>query len=404
MNSLDLGKMISKLRKKKNLTQAELGNMLNVSDKAISKWENGLGYPEITQLPLLSEIFGVSIDFLLKGNPKGIVIAGNIIVDVLNIIDKYPDKTMLGNVLSTERAVGGCVSNTIIDLAKIDPDLFLTAIGKVGNDENGRFVVSKIQSAGVDVSKISVSSSQPTSSTHVMSEKETGERTFFYAKGANGEFSIDDIDVDSLECNIFHIGYLFLLDALDEEDKEYGTKMARLLDMISKKGIKTSIDAISSAHDDYDKKIIPSLKYCDYAIMNEIESAMVSKLSARNSDGTLNIKNIEETMKMFIDCGVREKVIIHASEAGFLMGKDKKMITVPSLQLPDGFIKGSVGAGDAYAAGSLYGLYKGYDDVKILEFASCCAAMSLSEADSISGMKSRKYIEELGKKYKRKNI
>lgn len=56
-----------------------------------------------------------------------------------------------------------------------------------------------------------------------------GDRTFFHKKGANAELSPDDINIDSIDCDIFHIGYIFLLDKFDEIDSEYGTVMARLL-------------------------------------------------------------------------------------------------------------------------------------------------------------------------------
>ena len=66
MNTVSFGQTIAKLRKKMGITQTELADMLKVSNKAVSKWENGGGYPEITLLPAMSEIFGVSIDYLLK--------------------------------------------------------------------------------------------------------------------------------------------------------------------------------------------------------------------------------------------------------------------------------------------------------------------------------------------------
>ena len=72
-----------------------------------------------------------------------------------------------------------------------------------------------------------------TSVSNVMSDSTTGERTFFYSGGANKDFCIDDVDIDSLDCEIFHIGYVLLLDMLDAKDDEYGTKMARLLHNIS---------------------------------------------------------------------------------------------------------------------------------------------------------------------------
>lgn len=386
MNAVNVGKTISKLRKKMGLTQEQLAKKLNVSDKAVSKWETGGGYPEITLLPVLSQIFGVSIDYLLKGDTQGIAIAGNILVDIVNIIDKYPEKNMKSSVLKTVSAVGGCVPNTIIDLAKIDSELYLTAYGKVGNDENGRYVLSQLKKNGIDVSGIKIDDKNPTSTSSVMTEQKTGDRTFFYCGGTNASFGIDDIDINKLDCKIFHIGYILLLDELDKEDNKYGTKMSRLLKQISDKGIKTSVDVISADGVDYTGKVIPVLKHCDYAIMNEIESCGVSGLTPRNSDGSINIENIKNTMELFIKHGVREKVIIHCSEAGFLMNADGSFYIVPSLDLPEGYIKGSVGAGDAYAAACLYGIYNGYDDEYLLEFASAAAACNLAGVDSVSGM------------------
>ncbi len=62
-----IGKTIAELRKAKGWTQIELANKLNVSDKAVSKWESEGGFPEITQLPVLAKIFDVSIDYLMTG-------------------------------------------------------------------------------------------------------------------------------------------------------------------------------------------------------------------------------------------------------------------------------------------------------------------------------------------------
>ncbi len=66
MGSLETGYIISKLRKNKNMTQKELANLLNVSDKAVSKWERGESYPDVALLPILSKILNISIDELLS--------------------------------------------------------------------------------------------------------------------------------------------------------------------------------------------------------------------------------------------------------------------------------------------------------------------------------------------------
>lgn len=68
MNSKSLGAMIAELRKEKGLTQLELANMMNVTDKAVSKWERDISCPDITSIPRLAEILGVSVDDLMRSN------------------------------------------------------------------------------------------------------------------------------------------------------------------------------------------------------------------------------------------------------------------------------------------------------------------------------------------------
>lgn len=66
MNSKDFGNKVATLRKEKGLTQSELAEKLNISNKAVSRWETGEGYPEITILPSLAKELGVTVDELLK--------------------------------------------------------------------------------------------------------------------------------------------------------------------------------------------------------------------------------------------------------------------------------------------------------------------------------------------------
>ena len=64
---MQTGKLIAELRKKHGLTQQQLADKLNLSNKTISKWESGSGSPDISNLPVLAEAFGISVDELLKG-------------------------------------------------------------------------------------------------------------------------------------------------------------------------------------------------------------------------------------------------------------------------------------------------------------------------------------------------
>ncbi len=399
MDAKSLGASIAEFRKKCGMTQSQLAEKLNISDKTVSRWENGLGFPEVTQFPVLAEIFGVTVDYLMTGKRKGITIAGNILADIVKRVDCYPNAGMLANVLEINRAVGGCVPNTGIDLAKIDSSLPLSAIGKVGDDDHGRYVLSQLSRFGIDCEMVSVSPNRPTSFSDVMSQP-SGERTFFHARGANAEFSPEDIDLSAVNSVILHIGYILLLDSFDKEDDEYGTVMARFLHDAQECGIKTSVDVVSDSLGRYKEMILPTLKYCNYIIFNEVESSMLSDLPPYNEDGSLNIENIKKTMKFLADNGVKDKIIIHCKKAGFCYDVATDNFTVaPSLNLPKSEIKGSVGAGDAFCAGSLYGIYNGYDDKKILEFAAAAAACNLLAENSVDGMKNRDGIEKMIEKY-----
>ncbi len=67
---MTIGKRIAMLRRQKNLTQEELANAMGVSPQAVSKWENDQTCPDITALPKLSRLLGVSVDELLEGKAE----------------------------------------------------------------------------------------------------------------------------------------------------------------------------------------------------------------------------------------------------------------------------------------------------------------------------------------------
>ena len=62
-----IGRLIYSLRKDKNLTQQQLADTMNISDKTISKWERGLGCPDVSLLPALSAALDINLENLLSG-------------------------------------------------------------------------------------------------------------------------------------------------------------------------------------------------------------------------------------------------------------------------------------------------------------------------------------------------
>ena len=68
MDNEKIGALIRRLRREQGLTQRGLAEQLGLSDKAVSKWERGLGCPEVSFLPRLSGIFGVDLERMLRGD------------------------------------------------------------------------------------------------------------------------------------------------------------------------------------------------------------------------------------------------------------------------------------------------------------------------------------------------
>ena len=403
MDAKQLGEVICALRKKKGYTQTKLANFLSVSDKSVSKWESGKGFPDITLLPVIASVLGTTVDYLLITEKRGITVAGNFIVDNLCRVNLYPERGRLCNIMSTEKAVGGCAPNTAIDLAVMDNELPVSAIGRVGNDEDGRFLISSLSVKGVDVSSVKISDEERTATCYVMNDG--SERTFFSYSGANSVFSPNDIDLDLLTCSIFHIGYINLLDEFHKEDAQYGTVMARFLKSVQEKRIKTSIDTVSSEDKKvYAKNILPVLNYVDYLIVIEIECCAIFGKKPYLADGSLDKSTIKECMQSAINAGVKEKVIVHAKAGGFCLDKKGKFTAVGSLIIDPSLIKGNVGAGDAFCAGCLYSLYNGEKDEDMLSFACASAACNLFSIGSVSGAVSKSEILKMNEKFSRREI
>ena len=315
------------------------------------------------------------------------------LVDNVKMISRWPDKGMLVQISSVKRAVGGAVCNSGIDLKVLDPSVTVKALGKLGDDDAGDFVVSTLESRGLDCSLVSRVAGVPTSFTDVMTVESTGERTFFNIHGADSTLVPDDVDVAKLDCGIFHFGYLLLLDGMDAPDEEYGTRAARLLAKVRAAGIRTSIDIVSEQSERFARIVRPALRHCDYVVINEVEGSMATGVPADDMRGIC---------EGLFELGVGERVVVHRPECGVSMDRDGTFVEVPSLELPSGWIKGSVGAGDAFCAGILYALLKGTDPEYALRLASCTAAMNLASPDSTGGAKSLAETMELENRFGRR--
>ena len=331
---------------------------------------------------------------------KGICCAGNMIVDITYPIETWPKQNELTHITEgITQSTGGSVCNTITDIAKLDPSMHLVASGFAGHDAEGDFILQELgKYPNIDLSM--VKRDGRTSFTAVMSNNQTKERTFFQHAGANAYYGEEHIDWDRLDVNIFHIGYILLLPHLDEPDAEYGTKMARLLHRAQKAGMKTSIDVVSESGDRFKRLVTPALKYTDYCIINELETQQTTGIMLRDDNGALHVENMKTALQKLHELGVSTWAVIHCPEIGCGMDADGNYYEFKSLKLPKGYIKGTVGAGDAFCAGVLYAAESGRTLQEALKLGACSAAASLSEVSASDGVKTADEVLKLYDLYK----
>ncbi|MBQ7624393.1 MAG: carbohydrate kinase family protein [Clostridia bacterium] len=320
-------------------------------------------------------------------NKKGIAVAGNMIVDMLYPINGFPGPGELTTVTGdVSRVTGGCLCNDVIDLAVLDPSLPLTALGRVGADEAGEFVLNELRKyPNINMDGIKVGGA--TSFTLVMADEISKQRSFYQYRGANAFFCEEDINWDKLDVDMLHIGYILLLDALDAPDDVYGTKMAKLLAAAKKRGIKTSIDVVTEVGERFGRIVTPPLKYTDYCIINESEAQATTGVKLINENGGLIYDNIPAALKKIKELGVSTWAVIHCPQGGFGLDEKGEFAEIKGLSLPDGYIKGSVGAGDAFCSGMLYAAWRGMGIKDALELGTAAAACSLSRPGATEGMR-----------------
>jgi sugar/nucleoside kinase (ribokinase family) len=317
---------------------------------------------------------------------KGIAIAGNLGVDYIKYIENYPAPQTLATIAEADRSTGGLCCNCVSILARLDPSLPITAIGLVGHDEAGDYIFSQFEPyANVDTSRIRRQGI--TAYTDVMTEKKSGRRTFFHFRGADSLFGPEHINFSGLEADILHIGYISLLDKLDAADSEYPTVMCRVLDAAQKAGIRTSIDAVSGEAEDLARLIPPALRYADFCILNELESSCATGIPLRDNSGNIIAENLPAVCRKLMGMGVERWVVLHSPELSCGMERGGEYMQQPSWKLPPGFIKSSVGAGDAFASGILYGAYQDWPLEESMRVASAIAAYSLSGAGACDAIK-----------------
>lgn len=329
----------------------------------------------------------------------GVLSGGNWIVDHVKIIDSWPPQDALANILSESAANGGSPYNILKNLAILGADFPLAGVGLVGYDADGETILADCRAHGIDAKQLRRTSEAATSYTDVMTERATGRRTFFHQRGANALLAPEHFDFSNCRAKIFHLGYLLLLDSLDQ--LENGRPRAcETLHQARAAGLLTSLDCVSENSDRFRAVALPVLPEVDFLFANDFEAEKITGTPLRSdANGPLARSKVEQTAQALIDLGVRAWVLLHFPEGAYALSSHGESHWQPSLDLPPETIKGSAGAGDAFASGALYGLHEDWPIADSLRLGVCAAASSLTEATCSGGLLPIKECEALAATY-----
>lgn len=312
----------------------------------------------------------------------GILAAGNFIVDHVKIIDSYPQQDMLASILSQSQSNGGGPYNVLKDLAAMQAGFPLEACGLVGEDPNGQWIHDDCIAHGIDVGQLHRSTERATSYTDAMTVQSTGRRTFFHQRGANALFDGAHCDFNATNAKLFHLGYLMLLDRMDSFE-ENRTHASILLERAREAGLETIVDIVSAEHSQFREIALSAIPYTDHLVINEVEAGRIVDQTLSESD----VAGICSAAATILALGVGRSVVIHFTKGCVAATSGQPTVRQGSLDLPSGFSQGATGAGDAFAAGYLYGLHENWPMEKRLELAVCSAAASLTHPTPSAGLR-----------------
>lgn len=291
---------------------------------------------------------------------------GILVADVVaKPIEEMPGKGKLELVDAMELHTGGCASNAGYALNKLGISTGL--MGKVGIDGFGDFIVNYMKNAGLDIRGIKRTSSSNTSATMVMVSAD-GERTFFHYLGANAELCYDDIDFNIIkEAKILHIAGAFLMPSFD------GKPTAKVLEQARKFGIITSLDTAWDSKGNWMKLLEPCLQHLDIFMPSIEEARMIT--------GKETPSEIAESLLSY---GIGTVALKMGERGSYTRTRDWELyLPIYKVNTVD-----ATGAGDAFAAGFLAGISKGWDHRKAAKLANAVGACCVTAIGATAGIKS----------------
>lgn len=291
-----------------------------------------------------------------------VVCVGILVADVLaRPVDDVPWGS-LGVVDEVVLRGGGCALNTGSALVKLGVPA--AAVGKVGADPFGDFLLGLLDERGVGRTGVVRDPSVPTSAS-VALVSSGGERTFLHAYGANAHVRADEVAASLLEGAVcLHIAGALVLEALD------GEPMAELLADARRRGLMTSLDTVFDASGRW-ARVEPSLPHLDLAMPGIAEARAISGKTEPAAIAA-----------WFRGRGVGTVAVKMGADGCYVAGAGfEGHVPAPVVNAVDG-----TGAGDAFDAGMLAGLVAGRPLEEAARLACAAGALATTAVGAFEGV------------------
>lgn len=263
-------------------------------------------------------------------------------------------------------AVSGAAGSAAIVAAK--HGLKVQAVGGVGSDLMGDWVLRRFAEFEVDVEMMQRVPDMTTSSS-VVTTRPDGQRPALHKRGATAGFFVEDAQIDRvLDTKILHVGGVGLMDAMDKG------RNAEVLAEAKSRGITTTLDVFASTSEDL-SLIKPLLPHTDFFMPSEEEAMALSGLT-----------DFEDIAEYLLEYGVGAVILTLGADGAMYRDRSGLKIDIPSYQID---VVCTCGCGDCFNAGFATGLHLG----KSLE--DCIRLGQASSAQNAMGLGSQAVVKSL---------
>ena len=330
---------------------------------------------------------------------KGIVTAGTWCVDRNKLIEFWPPEDAVVEIASVETRGGGSACNLGVDIKRLDPDLPVETIGLVGDDDDGRFLMAEADAHGIDRAQLRVTAEAPTQYTDAYGSRRSGRRTHIYYQGTAAHLTPDHFDLDRTSGRILHLGLPGIHRRMDAPwEGGWPSGWVAVLRKARAAGLETNLELASIDPARLADLVEPCLPHLDLLVVNDVEiGALAGEPTSR--DGHTDVEACVRAARKVMAEGAMRLVVAHFPTGAVALARGGEPVRRPSVQVPREAIAGANGAGDAFAAGFLYGHHEGWSLDDALSLAHAAAAASLRGISTTGSVESWRACLDLARRW-----